>query len=351
MIRENEKIVGILTFHNGLNHGAFLQAYALMKSIEQLGYNVYIINYKNKVLRYREGYFSLLKFRRPIRFIDFFKKKRAFQISQKCLKLTLKTSDPTEIRKIHFSTAIVGSDVVWDYNKIGLDDLFFGNLNADRIISYAPSFGSVSYNQDLHSSLSSFLKRFHKISVRDQNSKNIIKKVIGIEPPILLDPTLIYDFKSEEVGYHASENLDKYLLVYSYVSNPKLIKRIKQEAEEKKLKIVAVGYRQFWCDKVLMSVGPFEWLSLFKNADLILTSTFHGVVFSIKYQRPFCFIVNKKAYNRVQSLLDICGIPANLQIEEGEVIKFFPDYNLVKENIDPLIRESLNWLIGNLDFI
>ena len=340
--------VGILTFHDGPNHGAFLQAYALMKIIQEKGHDGYIINYKNKRHHVMESYLPILRFRRPIRFIDFYKKHRAFKIAHKHLNLTPRTTNPTVVKKNHFDLAVIGSDVVWNYKIFGLDDLFFGDLNANKIISYAPSFGWVT-TDEIIPGLADKLRRFDKISVRDTNTKNIVKKTLNVDAPIVLDPTLIYNFNDDEKNTYNPQIIGDYILVYSYISNDEVIGRIKKVARDNDLKIVAVGYRQLWCDKVFMGVGPFEWLSLFENAKTILTSTFHGTIFSIKNEKPFYFIANEKAKKRVQSLFDTCKIGADLDVDEGQLLKIEPNYLSVNRNLKPEIEKSLDWLSESID--
>ena len=76
--------IGILTFHDGLNHGAFLQAFSTLSFLKKHIYNnVFIINYKNKNHLQKEGIFQIFNYRNPLRINDFFKKRKAFRNDQK----------------------------------------------------------------------------------------------------------------------------------------------------------------------------------------------------------------------------------------------------------------------------
>ena len=91
--------IGIITFHKDPNHGAFLQAFATMKVVESLGHDARIINYENKFYKLK-NILGILKYRRPVRFLDRFSKSLAFRRDQKQMKLTKYTTDPNKIKKI-----------------------------------------------------------------------------------------------------------------------------------------------------------------------------------------------------------------------------------------------------------
>ena len=85
--------IGILTFHNGLNHGAFLQVFATLNFLRKKYNDVSVINYKNKKHLFNEDIYQIFKYRNPFRIIDFFKKRKAFRIDQKELLLTKFTTN------------------------------------------------------------------------------------------------------------------------------------------------------------------------------------------------------------------------------------------------------------------
>ena len=336
--------VGILTFHEGLNHGAFLQAYATMRVLENLGHEAVIINYKNSKHWWDEDVRPWLAYRRPIRFVDRFKKQAAFHRDQKLFNQTRFTKQPEEVQKLDFDAVVVGSDVVWNYKVFGFDDLFFGNLPAKKKISYAPSFGWVNHGDAHPEGVAEGIRSFDVISVRDENTQKIVESIIGEPPPIVLDPTLIHDFTDDEVVTSRIKQLDRYIMVYAYVADPDVITMVRNYADEHGLKVVSVGYRQFWCDRVFMDVGPMEWLGFYKNASFVVTSTFHGSIFSLKYEKEFIYIKNEKAHNRVVSLADICGLHDAFFKTNEKAVLIRPDYVDVNQRLSPLIQFSRQWL-------
>lgn len=336
--------IGILTFHDGLNHGAYLQAYATMRIIEQMGHKPIIINYKNREHWLQENVKPWMIYRRPIRFLDHIGKHRAFSRDRGKLNMTAYTRKPSKILSMNFDAVVVGSDVVWNYKVFGFDPLYFGKLPARLKIAYAPSFGWTNYGESIPDEVASGLKSFHHISARDINTAKIVESVTGKSPKLVLDPTLIHDFKDDELVTERIINLGKYALVYCYVSDPLAVRSITDFAKSRKLKLVSVGYRQPWCDKNLMDVGPMEWLNCFRYADHVVTSTFHGMIFSLKYQKTITYIHNDKAQNRIISLASATGINELAATNGQPVVQIKPNYSDVDSRLKPLIESSRVWL-------
>lgn len=346
--------IGVLTFHDGPNHGAFLQAWATFQLLRQAGHDVEIINYKNARHHEMESVKSLLKLRNPFFAYGQWRKRRVFQVARKSFQLGKFTTDPDELRQYCYDCVVIGSDVVWNYNIFGYDPLFFGRLNTARRLSFSASFGSVKAGSGeiRPADMAKDLASFDAIAVRDENSRKIIIETLGRDVPLTLDPTLLYDF-SVDLLPGSREIKKPYLLVYSYRHPDVAISRVRAYAQEHGLSIYCVGYplpfrAPRYCSKVDLTVGPFEWVKLFAGAGAILTCTFHGVIFSLKYRKPFLYISNDKAHNRVSSLLDICGIPHDLKLGQEDLVSLItPNYDLVETNLGPLVEKSRQWLLEN----
>ena len=173
--------IGILTYHDGLNHGAYLQAFATMRILQEAGHDIRIINYKNREHWLQEDVRPWFKYRRPVRFIDRIKKQRAFKEDHKRFAMTAFTKSPDKVQKLDFDVVVVGSDVVWNYKIFGFDALYFGKLPARRVISYASSFGWANLEGKHPDGVEQGLKSFDAISVRDSNTWKIVKEYTGNE--------------------------------------------------------------------------------------------------------------------------------------------------------------------------
>lgn len=349
--------IGILTFHEGLNHGAYLQAYCTMLTVRALGHDPVIINYKNREHWLKEDVRSWLIYRRPVRFWDRWQKQRAFKRDQKKLPLTSYTRNSDEVRKWHFDVVIVGSDVVWDTGIFGFDSLYFGDLNTDRRIAYAASCGGTDgYGVD-EAEIQAALNRFDQISVRDLNTKQIVAELTSNTPQMVLDPVfLLEDIYRviEHSGFKPAEctRLEKlkdvpFLLVYGVQYSREDIGLIREFAQKRKLKVISVGNRTLWADESIVTVGPLGILRWFGAAEYVFSSTFHGCIFAICCEKNFAVRIHPTIRNKVTSLLDMLGIPER-GVEQlsnmKEVLDQPIDYSVVNDRLLPLREFSHNWL-------
>ncbi|RKX25232.1 MAG: polysaccharide pyruvyl transferase family protein, partial [Candidatus Zixiibacteriota bacterium] len=191
--------VGILTFHDGINYGAFFQVYALQSFLLQHGFDCQVINYKSIGFTKRE-YKVFLKLRRPIYSMRNIRKIIRFRKAQKKLCLTKRIFNQKKLSKLTFDRIIIGSDEVWNFKSrlIGYDLTYFSQgLKAGRIISYAASFGSINADDAIPFELKECLNRIDCISVRDENSANIMRALSKKRIQIVLDPVFLVDLSAE----------------------------------------------------------------------------------------------------------------------------------------------------------
>ncbi len=204
----------------------------------------------------------------------------------------------------------IGSDEVFNYvqNQIQYGyslELFGENIDSKKLFTYAASFGNTTLqmleNHNACSIVSNCLRRFTEISVRDENSRAIVNELTDIKPYVHVDPVLIYDF-SEETPQ--SVDLKNYIIVYAYsgrLSNEEIV-WIQKFAQKHGKKTLSIGIKHSFTDEY-RCVDPFTMLSYFKNADYVITDTFHGTVFSIKYQIPFATLIRDSNSEKLKDLL------------------------------------------------
>ncbi len=331
--------IGILTYYNGINYGAFAQVYSLQCRMLELGFNVEIIAYKNKKHIFSE-YKSLFFTKNPFIFLNNLKKYLTFRRAQKMLKTTSFINNPYSINEMNFDVIIIGSDEVWNFNNdlFGLDLTYFGHMGASKskLISYAASFGMVKDDDTIPIDVLRAMKNLHHISVRDINSKNIViknyKDVIKV-----LDPTLIYDFHKEL----KNEANGKYLLFYGITlcgQDKKMIKMIKNYAKDNGLRVVSVGYYHEWADENYINIHPFEWMNYIKKANCVVTNMFHGTIFSIKFNKVFVTIGSSRRRNKIESLL------SDMHLQN----RIFYSKNLNKHNFEDVIDAHIDYDSVNL---
>ena len=305
--------VGILSMQRIKNYGSFLQAYGLKKLIENIGHSVEFVDYhiEKPIINETSGKndkmnkaIKALKGNAPLfQKIQYIIHKNNF--GKKYYKLLDLPEKPNYTPQL--DTLVIGSDEVFNCiqsNKnVGYSmELFGKNSHAKRMITYAASFGNTTlkkikqYNKV--EEITELLNNINSISVRDENSGKIVKDLTKKEVEYNLDPVLIYDYMNECNLIPKLYIKEKYMIVYAYanrISNEEA-KYIKNFAKNKKLKVYAIGGPQKCADKFI-DCSPFEVLAYFENAEMIITDTFHGSIFSIINQKPFVTIVRKSKGN------------------------------------------------------
>lgn len=347
------KKIGILSFPTACNHGAFLQVYALRGFLMSNGLDVEIINYRNRKHFYNELksmfikkdlkliYFNLL------RYLSFKKAQKVFDMKKMVFKAT-------NIHSEKYDFIIIGGDIVWDFSNpyLGHDPIFFGhNLKANKLLTYAASAGS-SKVENMPSYVRDGLKNFLSMGVRDEESLKISSHAKFSDTDIVLDTTLIYDFQVNE----KRKFKDKYILLYSFEMTEDDKKQIIEYAASNSLKVVSITFNKnyIWADKNYYSIHPLEILNLIKHASYIYTSTFHGLLLSIKYRKKVALRNNETIKSKCGWLIDILNIK-KIDINNSKNL----DHIWSKENIytnefetvfTNLVEKSKAFLKNNINY-
>lgn len=302
------KKIGIMSMQRINNYGSFLQAYALKKTIEDLGnYEVEFVDYKagKPLVTSKKLRFSRLRNGIKIIINKEFREKRKereklndlFQ-SEFIPKLGVTKSQNLSPK---LDTLVIGSDEVFNCTQanksVGYSpDLFGKNNRAKRLISYAGSFGNTTISKlddfDKKDEVFELIRNFDAISVRDKNSYNIVKHS-GFVGDILvsLDPVLIYNYESIIEQYTRVVEEDYVILYgYDYRFKKEEIETIEKFCKRNNKKIICIGGVQN-IEGDFIVCDPFECLAYFKYADYIITDTFHGTIFSIIFKKQFSTLI------------------------------------------------------------
>lgn len=354
--------IGIVSMQRICNYGSFLQAYGLKTTIENLGHEVIFIDYKTEVVNVQGRKISLKERMRQNSFLVFIKDNIDFYLLHSKKFSTLYRKQYLKQLGVRYKhsyydqvdIAIVGSDEVFNCTQgnatVGFSPMLFGHkLNAKKVISYAASFGFTTIERINHSNLrkilENYLKNFSLLSVRDLNSYNIIKELVGIEPYIHLDPVLISDFELPSI----SRELGNYAVLYTYKKRNYTeddISSIKNFCKNNNVKLISIGASKEWAD-IQIEASPLEALAYIAKACYVITDTFHGTVFSIKYNRNFVTLVRKDNFNKLHDLLlrlkqEKREIACFSQI--NQVLQFEPDYKETNQIIEECRNASISYL-------
>lgn len=311
--------INVITMHRIINYGSILQAYALKRELEIVSEGKGKIVFVDYLPEHKPFKHKVIMGIRP--FVLKIKKILP-QKSEYRQYLTLRNYRfLTEFNRYLEVSNFYNVDYDADLTVIGSDEVFnicqqsmwkgslfyFGEkVKRGRLCTYAASFGNTTLSKieadDLSASIRDALKNMNAVSVRDENSKNIITELL---PNVLLkrhlDPVLIYSFKNEMVIPKQHD----YIVVYGYdnrLCEKTLINNIKAFAKKHSKKLIAIGGYQKWCDHNIVPT-PFEVLGYFKFADYIITDTFHGTVMSIKYKKQFATIIRTQNSQKLVDLL------------------------------------------------
>lgn len=207
-------------------------------------------------------------------------------------------------RMEEYDLIVVGSDEVWKlwHPWFGYCPIFYGDgLRAGRLISYAASFGNYDAWAGLEREWADKLMKFEKISVQDENSRQIIKNALGIDPENVLDPCLLNPVNEKD---HATLlTVKPYAAVYGHNFSPFFIREVKKWAAQRKITLISIGYRNDWADEQWLTADPFEFASFMAGCSAVATNFFHGCVFALINMKPFACEPSWYRRNKVNGLM------------------------------------------------
>lgn len=363
------KNVGILTFHNGENYGAALQSYALKNTLKKMGVQAEVINYKkekqynNKCSLSIGKYLSKAYLARKIYALPYGKslkqKQKAFsKFMEKNLDIDIKEIiDDKNISNFSnkFDMIMFGSDQIWNMSPKIYDrsKIFFGDFDYKGLkASYAASFGdTLNYAVDNKEYIKKMLTDFDYISVREYGGKKFLND-IGMEADLALDPTLLLDEKewNEMIDSKPVEG-GEYILYYSvncrkdsWMVAKKLSKltglRVINLVEHPK--ILGAGFENNY------TAGPLEFLNIIKSSKYVVTNSFHGMVFSIIFQKNFIpvfeenngdVVIDERKYTVLKALgLEKYIHTNSMDIDLNKLNDI--DYREAKEKLEELVKSS-----------
>jgi hypothetical protein len=360
------KKVGILTFNFALNYGSLLQAFALQKALEGMDYDAYMIdleeiNAENQLplkARIRKVIICVLS---KCVFLPVIKdrndKVNKFQAFREKYRFTPKCRNIADLQAIanELDVLLVGSDQVWNTTLQDFTYLFMAPVKSVKKIGYSVSLGNAPETDLLQ--YKDEIKGFHAISVREENSRLFVESLYGKKTPVTIDPTfLIDDVVWKTIALRATVDIEEpYLLCFLFGKNRdhyrEKYEMVKSIAKRNKLKIVYLnhGYNKYSLyPNALCDCGIEDFLKLFSKADMVVTDSFHGTVFSIIFKRKFYSIVDMKSKDRrKQDLLMRIGLEKRLLdvCDSGkELLDDNIDYDDVGQKLGLLRKESLEFL-------
>ena len=355
-----------ITCHDVYNHGASLQAYALQTYLESMGHTVEIIDYKPYYLSRHYLLWSVdnpvfdkpiikqlyLVAKLPGRLLALKRKRQFDDYTAKYLKLTKQRYNSNDELKANPPKAgvyIAGSDQIWNtLFPNGRDAAFYLDFvpSAKKKISYAASFATEDVGDEYKPFVRKMLQNFDAISIREHCSLPLLVSLGRENGVAVCDPVFLLSKEQwNEVISHTHEK-ERYLLVYDTEQSAKIQEIAQQIAKEKNLKIYNIsGFRLGYVDKDLWASSPIDFVRLIRDADYVVSNSFHATAFSLIFERDFCVVNRSEGINeRMKSLLMSYNVAQRLVTGYSALLLNAVDYQVVNPILQKDINESKDFL-------
>ena len=360
--------IGILTYHRAENYGALLQAYATMTYLRSMGHKVSFVDYWPK---YHSDFFSIFSlgifrkknikgkimmlFRLALWGIPkYIRKSRLQRFMHKRLgvsRLPLYTNDDCKTEQ--YDMVVYGSDQIWrkqNLGGVGFDSWYFGsdNVQSLRKVVYAGSMGAVSLDSKDEAFVLQQMKNFDALSVRERDLHDFFSSK-GIESQLVCDPVFLLS-KNEwlEVASRKSTKI-KYILFYNLLNSPNSVSFANQLSKKTGLPVIEINkvlnFSRFISRRYVSCASVEQFLGLISHAEYVVSNSFHGVAFSMLFERNFFAVGMGKKANRVVTLLQISGI-LDRYIDKDFPIDYDKPilYAVVNERINAIKQLSMCYL-------
>jgi len=366
--------IGLLTFHRSKNYGGALQTFALYTTLKQLGHSVNIIDYWPT---YRKGMQStfpinfwklslLKKIKAIVRYVltiknlnTRHKKFNEFITKHFGIGKYPKYSNGAQITE-QFDVCVYGSDQIWRNYKLdgfkGIDETYFGKYPTycKTKVSYAASMGEINLKDTEKEKFKNLLKNFDSISVRELTLKNFIQVNFKIDPFLACDPTFLLSKNDwlkiipSSIKSHGKRYIFYYNLMPSILGK-KLSQFISDFYNIELIELPQTPLKSLFGNRLAGIAGPLEFLNLIYNADFVVSSSFHGVAFSILLEKQFFAVgMGNKADRAITALTTLNLKNRFINKIEDIDLKNEIDYTITNQLLSKYREESNSYLLESL---
>ena len=335
--------VGIVTFSAAYNYGAALQCRCLQEVLSGLGLDAYVVDYRPAYLT--EPYKILKPYylkkpailvRLPFRYWGARRRDRAFRRFQEAMPRIAYGSEGLD-------AVFFGSDQIWNPRICkGMDPVFFAaseTFATTRNISYAASDGSVKLSSLEEAEYQRYLKNFHCLGVRERSLQERLGEW-GFSSVVTLDPVLLAGRPIlDTLAVPLCPPSASYVLTYEAVDNP----YVKELARSFGHKVFSVAREPYSAGR--NGYGPGEFVSLFRDASVVITTSFHGVALALLYHKDFYYVeTGKRSDDRIRNLLTALDLTGRMLPGGGKPEAERMDYAVVDRALEQLRTVSLNFI-------
>ena len=337
--------IGLLTYHHSANYGAVMQSYATCRALKELGHEVEFINFRQDEKRSNSSIIFYFKIKVFDRFMETF-----YPSETKVIQ----SMDDLNAIASNYDCLMVGSDQVWNpgisQSKCLAYFLDFGESDIRRI-SYASSFGISKWPEQYQSllpSINSSLHRFCSISVREETGKYLLNSLFKLNSQVVLDPTLLHADYNEITG--SIVNNDEVICYLLNRGKLQLEKTIRLSRSLGKTPKMISTIRPTFGFRYVYPPSIENWIRYIAGAKFVITDSFHGLAFSLIYNKQFVVISPSNGKNsRLKDLLKSVSLE-DRYFDENDPIIYRElqnkkiDYNKVNSMLEILKKVSWDYL-------
>ena len=366
------KKIGIITFHRAKNYGAVLQTYALARAMRELGADCEVVDFWTKYLKKAsrlirfDGAKLKWRFKNLARCLQYLgynmrRRNRCFRFVEKHVPLSAPVTEKSVAAycEERYRALITGSDQVFNayYTGVHLKNylLSFVPESVERY-SYAASVGS-HIDRITEEEKELYIREWNKfkdLSIRESNGVALVKELTGRDAHLHLDPTLLVRAEQWAELCEKPKQESHYILMYMIFNSTAAYEYAQQLSASTGMPVYCIlGSAIKKARKVPFKIryirdcSPEQFLGLVQGASQVITTSFHGTVFSIQFRKPFVAFLSKKnkTDDRIETLLKLTGLESRLWSQDfhdtGEI-----DWEYADRQLDVEREKAKEYLRG-----
>ena len=368
-MKTKKRSYGIMScniYCNFTNYGSALQTYALQKAINRISpdeieavvidycpdvlRNVDILNpFKNMWDQDEESQRNCLQSLPAIKInkekFDKFYSSRFKLSSERYSRENINESVYNE----HLSGFVVGSDTVFCLEEFKLDEGYFANYPTmkHKAVSYAASFGDSKFDEESFKRLVYLLQNFKALGIRETKMIPYIKEHVSCPVSRTIDPTLLLTAEDYNEITAPKQYDEPYLLLYTRRYNKNMEEYARKLTKTNGWKLVEISLRATNSEKgaiMRYDAGVEEFLSLVKHSQMVVTNSFHGMIFAAQFCRPFIAFSRNECDTKISELLTLFGIEDRLFRTGVEAEPAAIDFSILQKRVAKARKDSFDFL-------
>ncbi len=366
------KTVGTISYNiycNFTNYGSALQTWALHQAIKKSGHKPILVDYCPTILEHKdplnpfgnmwdkdEVSKRMVELTMPAIRVNYLKFDRFYheRFTRTGEKYTSANFDAV-LHDEQLDGFVCGSDTIFCPDEFGFDDGYYANYPSmrGRSVSYAASFGDPHFTEETYQILNERIQNFKALGIRENRMIPYLRMHSDVPVHKTVDPTLLLTAEDYQPIIAQRPATEKYLLLYSRRYSQQMEAYAEKIAKENNWKIIEISLRAVNAERghiMAYDAGVEEFLSLVKHAEYVVTNSYHGMIFSVQFRRPFVVFSREQCDNKIDELLELMGIMKK-KFYTGEEVDQETDYDTVHDKLSKARVNSFRFLQQELELL